>query len=385
MERYNKLLVNRKVMAFGECCFYIGISIELFFMIYNLGSYAVPEWLNIGRFMQIASLLFIMKMLSTRYSPKQIVVMGALLVFGLISFFATGRDEWVLRVLLMVFASKNINTETVAKYVFYVTIVGTVFIVILSLLHIGMPMINEKDYGRAAGVEARWTFGMGHPNHAHGLACYLVMLGIYLYHEKMKWHHFLILTVCNIALYLLTVSRSGLLITQFILVFMFAVQHVKWLKDGKVLYWSGIPLMAGLVAFVIFAGKHGVEGSVMSKIDTLLTNRLLYIDWYGDPKTWRLFSQADDIGRGIIDVAYGAMINAYGYAVMAAYLVMSCLLLRFFYRNRNIAGMTVLISCALYAMMENYMNSYYLMYNVVFILLLGNWNHLCQKPTENKT
>lgn len=365
-----------------EYAFFIGITIELCFMLINLGAYQIPGWLNVGRFMQLACAFFIVKILLTRYSRRELCVMAFLFVFGTISYVATGRDEWVLRVIFMVIASKNINLDKVISYVFYISLIGTVIIIILSVLGIGAPLINELDYGRAEGVEARWTFGMGHPNHAHGQLCYLISIFLYKYRDKLKWYSCVILTVLNIVCFVFTDSRTGLLATQLMICLACIIIYCKFLYDGKILFIIAMLATTGTVVFTYFVGKYGVHGVLLETLDRLLTYRLTFIDWYGDPATWRWFSQSDDIGRGIVDVAYGAMINAYGYAVMIAYTVMSCLMIWRFYKDRNLMALALMICCALYGMMENYINSYFLMYNLVFILLFGNWNRLLQNDGE---
>lgn len=371
MKRINE---NRELI--GKICFFTGIVIELVFMLINLGAYPIPHWLNIGRFMQLASFFFLGKILLTKYSKREWIVNLLVLGLGVASFIATGRDEWVLRVLLMLVASKNIDSKEIAKYVLYVTLSGSIIIVVLSLIGIGQPMINAMDYGRDKGIEMRWTFGMGHPNHIHGLLWYIVTLLIYLYHKRFRWYHYFGLTVLNIVLFLLTVSRTGFLMTQFLLCISIFVTYYQKERVQKMLHIIGHMAIIGTVMFTIYVGKCGVHGKILETLDRLLTYRLTFIDWYGDPATWRWLSQSDDIGRATIDVTYGAIINAYGYIIMFAYTVLNCLLQVRLYKEKNIIGMVLLLSCILYGMMENYMNAYFLMYNFVFILLIGRWDSL---------
>lgn len=367
-----------KLDLLGKGLFFLGLTIELVFMIINLGAYEIPEWLNIGRFMQLASALFLCKILLTRYSWKEWIAIVSVIALGIISFIATKGDEWVLRVLVMLIASKNIESRMVAKYILYGTIIGSCVIVFLSMLGIGKPLVNAMDYGRGRGIENRWTLGMGHPNHLHGLLCYLIMLIIYIYYKRMHLYHYLVLTVLNIGLFLLTVSRTGFLVTQFLLCATILV--VYWKKEyiKKILFIGGLIAIWGTVFFTIYVGKCGVHGRFLTMLDNMFTGRLTYIDWYGDPATWRLFSQSDDLGRATIDVTYGAIINAYGYVIMFAYTVLNSLLQIRLYKDKNFIGMVILLSCILYGMMENYMNAYFLLYNVIFILIMGNWNRLLQ-------
>lgn len=366
----------KKFCAKRDILFYMGITFEVVFMLFNLGAYTVPEWLNIGRFMQFASILFLGKILLTKYSVKEWMIIGLTIAFGMISFFATGRDEWVLRVVLMLIASKGIDSVRISKYILKLTLVGTTCIVLLSLIGIGQPMINTMDYGRGFGEESRWTFGMGHPNHLHGLFCYVCMLSIYIYHQKLKWYHYLSVAILNVILFFFTISRTGLLATEILVVGAWIITGCKKEMLRKCLFIYGIVAIWGTVIFTIYVGKCGVHGTFLTLLDKALSGRLTFIDWYGDPETWRLFSQADDIGRATIDVTYGAIVNAYGYAVLFAYTILNTLLQIRLYKEKNDIGMVIFQTCILYGMMENYMNSYFLMYNVVFILIMGRWHKL---------
>ena len=365
---------NCKKEVIGKYFYLTGFTIELFLMLYNLGAYPVPEWLNIGRVMQIAFILFGCKLILTNYSPKEVAAMGILFLLGAISYIATGRNMWVLRVEMLILSSKGIDTKKLLKYVLLMTSVGVIAIVTLSLLGIGQELINVFDYGREAGIESRWTFGMGHPNHTHGVFCYLMVLFLYLYHERLKWYHFVGIVLLNHVLFLFTVSRAGMLIVL-ISTLMFAVcKYIKPIRTSKIIPIGAIMCIIGVVLFVIVVAYIGTEHIILNKLDQLFTGRLLFIQKYGDPATWSLFRPAASRGPGINDVAFASLINEFGFVPLMIYVFTNILFVRYSWRKRDEAAIIVMIAYVLYGLMENYLNSYYPLYNLIYIFFIGTWN-----------
>lgn len=355
--------------------FYLaGFTIELFFMLYNLGAYQVPQWLNVGRVMQVAFILFGCKLILTDYTKKEIVAMFIIFFIGIISFWATGKNLWLLRIEMLILSSKGIDTKKLLKYVLTISGIAVLGIALLSAAGVGSDFINSMDYGRGVGMEDRWTFGMGHPNHAHGIFCYLIILVLYLYLDKLKWYHFAILGVLNGILFLLTVSRTGMLVAFMAIVMGLLIKYVKLFRESKLLPICAICSLIGIVFFVILVGYVGTEYPLFQKLDRLLTGRLTFIRKYGDPDTWSLFSPAASRGPGINDVAFASLINEFGYISLILYVTSNILYIRYCVIKKDITAMIVVISYTLFGLMENYLNSYYPLYNLLYIFFIGSWN-----------
>lgn len=373
---------NCKKEVIGKYFYLTGFTIELFFMLYNLGAYPVPEWLNIGRVMQLAFILFGCKLFLTNYTKKEIIAMSFLFLIGMISFLATGRNMWVLRVEMLILSSKGIDTKKLLKYVLLMTSVGVIAIITLSLFGVGADFINAIDYGRDAGVEARWTFGMGHPNHAHGVFCYLIILFLYLYYEHLKWYHFAGLAILNQILFMLTVSRTGMLIAMIAIIMFIIIKYSKSIRESKLLPIGATLCIIGIVLFVIVVAYVGTEHEVLDKLDKLFTGRLYFIRKYGDPDTWSLFKPAASRGPGINDVAFASLVNEFGFAPLLLYVITNILYVRYCWVKRDMMAIIVVISYTLFGLMENYLNAYYPLYNLIYIFFIGTWNEFCVKESN---
>ena len=172
----------------GQGVFYLALLIEIGIVLVDKSAYINPIE---GRLFQITFLLCMIKIIMTKYSFKEWLVMAAFFVLGAISYFATGRNE-IVRVVAFVAASKNVNLRTVLKITFYTTLAGVIMLAVLSLTGSLGQIFLETDYGRG-GIEKRYCFGLGHPNALHCMFWALMTLGIYLFWKKLKWYHFILL------------------------------------------------------------------------------------------------------------------------------------------------------------------------------------------------
>ena len=121
------------------------------------------------------------------------------------------RNE-ALRLVVLVAACKNVDMKKCLKLVFFLTLAGCAVIILLSLSGVYGAAVLTQDYGRGS-VESRYTLGMGHPNALHCMVWSLILLGLYLYGEKMKWYYFAAPLILNYVFFLLTDSKTSFLVT----------------------------------------------------------------------------------------------------------------------------------------------------------------------------
>lgn len=347
--------------------FYLGFSIELLIMISGHSAFKLPF---IGRLAQIAFLLFGCKVLCTKYSKQQWIIIALLGIIGSISYFAMG-DEWALRIIMMVIAAKEIPFRRLIKYTFYVTLAATICIVILSLLGVLGQAVDIRDYGRGE-VEARWCLGFSHANNIHGTIWYLVSLSLYLYYEKTKLWHYIALTLGNGGFYLLTGSRTGFLLVQLVILAFLTVRYVKKLKEYKWIYLVGLLTIMAVSLFSAVAAKYGPMGEFLSAMDQALTGRITWAVRWAQIDTWSLFSSPREwlpVDMGIV-----TLFNMYGYVIGFLYLFLNAILILKYYFEQRITELILLVSCMLYTFMESsYTINQYLLCNIFFLLLLGAW------------
>ena len=177
-----------------QLLFYIALTIELGMVIIDKSNYINPIE---GMLFRVTFLLFALKLFSTEYTRKEWALIVFFEVIGIVSYKVTGKND-VIRIVTFVAACKGIPLKQMLRYAFYVTLVGCVGIILLSVTGIYGEMTLTAYYGRGANYqliyedisrrgieETRYTLGMGHPN---ALSCMYLMLcamGIYAFSEKM--------------------------------------------------------------------------------------------------------------------------------------------------------------------------------------------------------
>ena len=195
-------------IAYGS--FYLGVIIEVLMVIIDKSALINPVE---GRLFQLTFLLFLIKTCLTRYDKKEYAVIAAFLVLGAISYFVTGRND-IVRVVMFLAACKNVDMQKCLKLVFYMTLTGCLFIMLLSFFGVGGGMALTQDYGRGS-VETRYTFGMGHPNALQCMVFALTILALYLYGEKWKWYGYAATLAVNIGFFFLTDSKTSFFVAVF--------------------------------------------------------------------------------------------------------------------------------------------------------------------------
>ena len=137
-----------------------------------------------------------------------------------------GSDEAV-RAVVFVASMKGIDHKKALRVVFYVTLTGMAVLAILSLAGVlGEVWDAGAGYGIKEGSR-RLCLGVGNSNALAIMIWALMTLGVYLFHEKMKPVHWMLLGVLTVGVYAATMTRTTFLIM--------AATLVAGVCDGQVL------------------------------------------------------------------------------------------------------------------------------------------------------
>lgn len=367
-------------------CFYIGVIIEVLMVLVDKSALVNPFE---GRLFQLTFLLFFIKVCLTRYSRKEYLVIALFLGLGVISYFVTGRNE-IIRIIMFLAACKDIDMQKCLKLVFYMTLSGCALIMILSIMGIGGDMFLTQEYGRGS-IETRYTLGMGHPNALQCMVWALTVLCLYLYGEKMKWYLYFALLGVNVFFFLLTGSKTSLLVALFAIVYAGMYRFSKREVFKKICGVCGIVLTMGSVAIsVVIAGNayqvYNYDWSIdrsavptfFKKLDIILTGRIRTLTenerWEGTVRTWKLFSEsANDY---YFDLGWVRLFYWYGIIPAVIFIIVLLLILFYCYKQKQYSAMVLIVSFALYSVMEAHAVSVYLARNYVLFLIGAYWTGL---------
>lgn len=352
-----------------------------------------------GRIFQVTFLLFLIKTCLTKYTPREYITIFLFVILGAVSYFVTGRNE-VVRLVVFAAACKNVDMKKCLKLVFYLTLAGCVLIILLSLTGIYGAMSLTQDYGRG-GVETRYTLGMGHPNALQCMVWALTTLGLYLYAEKMKWYHYGIVLAVNFFFFLLSNSKTSLLVIIFTLVMAFMM----CLKNKeKIARWcAGISIAVTVfsVAISIFIAGNAYriyEYIWVGRNEKPITIFMLWLNeqlngririltgttnFEGTVQTWRLFSRPEN--NYFFDMGWIRLFYWYGIIPACVFIIVMLLVLFYCYRHKHYMAIMMIASFALYTVIEAHGISVYLARNYVFFLIGMYWSKIYENYYDHHT
>ena len=348
----------------GEIAFYIGIAIQLLIMAVGYGDWGIPFH---GRLMQIAFAMFCVKILTTSYSKQEWIALFVLGGIGILSYMGT-HDEYVISVVAMIFAAKNIDFKRVCKWILWIALAFTLGTALLSLCGVGGMAVDVRDYGRG-GVESRWCLGFGHANNLHGTVWYLAALYIYLYFKKLDWRHYLLLTVGNVLLYVFTISKGGLIATQLVIIAALALKYIHTLKDMMWIYICGYLAIAGVVVIsIVSVTVEWTKSSVLMLLDRVFTGRINLAYQHAHISTWNWLSSAGEFGD-TVDNGWITIFFNYGYIIGVLFILFHIYLVYRTWKQKDGLLLAIIASCIFYTFMEaTYtVNASYLLCNLSFV------------------
>lgn len=375
----NKSIVDK----ISEALFFSALIIEILIVIIDKSAYINPIE---GRLFQVTFALCMAKIALTKHNLKEWIAIVLLLAFGFLCYKITRRND-IIRFIAFVVASKGIDTRKALKTVLFVTLLGAVILVMLSLFGVLGTIYLETDYSRATGVEKRYCLGIGHPNALHCMFWALLSLGVWCYFDKIKWWHYLLFMCANLGLFILTKSRTGMLVST--MVICCGVFALVWpgIKTCKFLYWiSGITLMTCVGFSIRVAHYNGFiqrgQYPVLDWLDSKLTGRLLDSGYNGNISKWSLLSDSNI--KGYMDMGYIKLYHWYGIIPATLYILVVLLMIIRCYKKRDIASLILIMSFTIYTVAEAHAISPYFGRNYMIMLLIGTWSKYLGSLNDNE-
>lgn len=363
-----------KIEKIQNTLFYAALTIELLILLIDKSALSNPIE---GRLFQITFLLFALKVGITKYTVREWLVILAFEILGFYSYKVTGRNE-IIRIVTLIAACKGMNMKAVLTYMFYVVLAGCVALIGLSLTGI-LGTISITEIFRADTVETRYCLGMGHPNALHCMFFMLVLLAMYLYGKSMKLYQYAILLVGNIVFFLLTGSKTGMIVTTFAILFAVVLRYGKKLRETPLFYAITTLELAGCVSIAWLAAKYSERvphHSNWRKFDRLLSDRIvnLYYDsavHAGTLPTWTLWGVPEN--EYYFDMGWVRLFYWYGIIPAIIYVVVLFLLIWMLYKEKDYLGLVVLASLFVYTLVEAHIISVYPARDYILFLIGIYW------------
>ena len=363
--------------------FYIAVIIEVLMVIIDKSNYTNPIE---GRLFQLTFLLFLIKVCLTKYTRREYAVILLFCLLGAASYFITERNE-IIRLVMFVSACKNIEMKKCLKMVFWLTLSGCLAIILLSVTGIYGAVSLTQDYGRGS-IETRYTLGMGHPNALQCMVWALTALGIYLYREKMRFYHFVVVFILNVAAFVLSDSKTSFLVAVFTIAVAYLSGEKLPKRIKKLCAWlNGVVVIGSIGASIVMAANayrvynhdwHCVSDPVTMlfvRLNVLSNGRIRIltetVGWEGSMNSWTLFSGPDSIYY--FDMGWVRLFYWYGIIPGCVFVAVIVILLIYFLKKEDYLSIALIAAISLYTIAEAHVISVYLARNYVFFLIGAAW------------
>ncbi len=381
--------------------FYIGLTIELLMVIVDKSNYINPIE---GFLFRVTFLLFAAKLIFTKYELKEWVVIFLLEGIAFVFYRVTGENE-LIRMVTFAAACRGISLRKALKYTFWVTLAGCLCIVLLSVTGIYGDVSLTQVYGHESpdttthiGVdptpETRYTLGMGHPNALSCMAFMLTALGVYVWFDQIRWYGYFILLFLNAGVYLLTRTKTALLITAAFLIGACLMRLVKPFREKSILYFCGFLAFLLCLGFSLDAAvcaqrvrdaqwnafyyldpRDNGHIVALGKIDRFLSGRIISLTETenndGMIHTWSAFSCRNNMEH-YFDMGWVKVFYRYGVIPGSLYVAAHLFLLWRLWKRRDGCGLVLFVMFAVYTVVEAHLISVYLGRNYLLLFLCAD-------------
>lgn len=377
------------IKKIADIVFWTGIILEFIvsFSGYAYGGYHEPV------IILMAMVCFSMKIvLSIDYSNiKKFIMSDAIwyviiLGYGVICYVIQG-SALILRVGLVLLSGRNQKAKDVIKFFFWGTIGVMLITAMLSIIGLHNELCVTDLFRHVP--ETRYCFGFYHPN---GFALFLVrviIMGIYLYGEKLVWWKWLIASLLIVPLLVMVNSKMAFVCVFVIVLISFAIRigvERGANKDSlilKGLYMFGILIiLSELIAIAVYCLNYSRIAKVIMNEDNL---------WYyiNAVTSGRLFNAAEVWSQGLpnffgvkelingTEIGFFNALYGQGIVFIVVYLIIQFYLYIWHYRRCDYFGMLLVLGFAIYSLSEAFIP--YINKNAVWMLLIGIENRLAKQ------
>lgn len=394
--KIHQLQDNRIIQRIGICSFYLAFFMELFIVIIDKSDFTNPIE---GRLFQITFALFVLKVLTTKFEWYEYCTIFAFCVLGLLVDQISGRNE-ILRIFMFVAACKDVNIKGIMKLSFWVTLSGVLILAFLSIMSIFGKLSVIKEYPGEIFAN-RYCFGLGNANSFHIMIFSLILLGIYVYYDRLKWWMLVILGIANAGIFILTDARTAMIMIFGVLI-SFGILLLfdrGILKKGRrvfsflCLLASGLSVAISLWFAYIAEAVHDIYWEIngyttehwLYKIDLLLTGRIRILtekDIWSDMKSWKLFSPPEYLEY--YDLGFVRLFFWYGIIPASIILLIFGALLVYLYRSNMTRELVFLTLIAVFTVVEAHFVSVYIGRCYPLFLLGMVWTFSAREAQKQK-
>lgn len=320
------------------------------------------------RIIMVFSMLCLgIKLVLTKYTVKEIVVMAAIALYAVFIYLKTGYITFTITVVTLL-GAKNIDVYDLMKKVLFVRLICMTVLISASTAGIvGNFVKDQYDDGLT------YSFGFQNPNDFMVNVFVNVALIFYLNYKKLNVLYFLLSVYAFYAVYCVTKSMTGMMLGVFLLVVFLFLKIFDRLgnvgnKIKQIISAAVVPtsLWCFIGTFIVSA-VFDVNNRFMFTLDQLVSGRLKiqHQYWlnYGFSLLGKDISRGAarwdgvQINNGFLDSNYWCSFYKYGFVSVMIFIVFLIAASWYFHKKKDYNVVIIINTLCIYGLMEDFLIS----------------------------
>ena len=215
----------------------------------------------------VASCFLIASVLQKRFPLKTLLVFALFTGVGLVTSVRTGN----MMMFIAIITCLSVCGEDLDEAIRFLLYAEGLLVIIIALVSVIMHIMGYSMMIRVSGV-MQYGFGFSHPNVFACIVTNLFAMYLWLHFDTARFHNFFLMLLTEFVVFLITDSRTGLLVTLF-LVLIVALCRVE--KLHKIVQVSAMYALPVLTAFFYTLCKLFAAGyTLIQLLDMGLSGRI---------------------------------------------------------------------------------------------------------------
>lgn len=346
---------------------------------YWLSKVSVEYNTNILYIIAIISLVFSLN--PKKYTIRDISIGIILVIISAISYYIV--DSFTLaKISIVLIGLKGRNIDTTLRIMMISAIISAVLTIIPNIVFGEGIMFIDKNFGRGE-IERRYCFGFSQPNNLHLIYIYISTCLLYFKFDHLKARDIIVVSILNILLFILTKSRTGLII-GFIMAFLYLIFKYTKICDKNVMRKSiQIACIIIVIVSILVTILYG-NSSILENINKVLTGRLEYANRHFNQYGITLFGKNMQI-IGALDFGIIAVLLKYGIVPYIVIVGGMIVLIGKYLQEKKFNRVVMLLTFLIYAITEDVLYYMFINSSLIFLVdLLFNKNDEKRKNVDKR-
>jgi len=222
--------------------------------------------------MSIVACLFLAgSILQKAYPLKTLMIFAGVILLGILTSVQTGN----MMIFIAIVTCLSLCREDLDRQIHFLMFWEGLFVIFTAMLAVGLHLSGHSMLTRVS-KEMLFNFGYSHPNVFSCIATNIFAMFLWLHYADIRGHQLLTISVLELIIYVITGSRTGLIVTMFLVVCMLLFRNrTKPYRLLKAAAGWAPPVLT--LVFYVLCRLYAAGNMAVRVIDDLVSGRI----WLG--------------------------------------------------------------------------------------------------------